>query len=50
MAEARKVNLLNFKPSSWLIWKFKAVNHIRSRKITKFVSQNYSKDIEKLMQ
>ena len=50
MAEARKVNLFDFKASSWWIWRFKTVNHIRSRKITKFVSQSYTRDTDKLLQ
>ncbi len=50
LKEALNLHYSDFKASKWWIWKFKSLNRICSRKITKFVTSNYSKEAENILE
>ena len=49
LGAARRVSFDTFKASKWWIHKFKKINNIGSRKITKFVTKRYADDYDVLV-
>lgn len=50
LSKALEINLTSsFKASHWWVWKFKSINRICSRKITKFVTKSFTQEEDNII-